>query len=80
MKLIKNYSDYLKEAHPAEYKAPKGSARDKKLKKAQELLKGSEADKKRAYELRDDMEKQVREKRRKKRKKLIVTGKHLTRS
>ena len=62
MKPIKNYSEYLKEAHPAEYKAPKGSARDKKLKKAQELLKGSEADKKKAYKLRDEMEAEEREK------------------
>jgi len=62
MKPIKNYIDYLKEAHPAEYKAPKGSVRDKKLRKAQELLKGSEADKKKAYELRDEMEEKEREK------------------
>jgi hypothetical protein len=62
MKPIKSYSEYLKEAHPAEYKAPKGSIRDKKLKKAQELLKGSEADKKKAYKLRDEMEAEEREK------------------
>ena len=69
MKLIKNYKTFLNEKHPDIYKAPKGSVRDKKLKLAQKLLKGSEADKKRAYELRDNMEKQVRKKRRKKRKK-----------
>ena len=62
MEKIKNYKDFLKESHPSEYKAPKGSARDKKLNKAQELLKGSEADKKKAYELRDEMEEKEREK------------------
>ena len=62
MKPIKNYKDFLKESHPSEYKAPKGSARDKKLRKAQELLKGSEADKKKAYKLRDEMEEKEREK------------------
>lgn len=62
MKPIKNYKDFLKESHPNEYKAPRGSARDKKLRKAQELLKGSEADKKKAYELRDKMEEKEREK------------------
>ena len=60
MRPIKNYSEYLKEAHPAEYKAPKGSTRDKKLRKAQELLKGSKADKKKAYEIRDKMEAEER--------------------
>ena len=62
MKPIKNYKDFLKESHPSEYKAPKGSTRDKKLRKAQELLKGSEADKKKAYKLRDEMEETAREK------------------
>ena len=62
MEKIKNYKDFLKESHPSEYKAPKGSARDKKLNKAQELLKGSEADKKKAYKLRDEMEEKEREK------------------
>lgn len=56
MKPIKSYSEYLKEAHPSIYKAPKGSSRAKKIEKAQELLKGSEADKKKAYKLRDEME------------------------
>ena len=54
--------DFLNEAHPGQYKAPKGSARDKKLKKAQKLLKGSESDKQKAYKLRDEMEKAEREK------------------
>jgi hypothetical protein len=62
MKLIKNYNEYLKENHPTEYKAPKGSPRDKKLRTAQKLLKGSEADKKKAYKLRDEMEAKEREK------------------
>ena len=62
MEKIKNYKDFLKESHPSEYKAPKGSARDKKLNKAHELLKGSEADKKKAYKLRDEMEEKEREK------------------
>ena len=62
MEKIKNYKDFLKESHPSEYKAPKGSARDKKLNKAQELLKGSEAYKKKAYKLRDEMEEKEREK------------------
>jgi len=56
MKTIKNYTDYLKEAHPAEYKAPKGSARDKILNKVKKLLKGSKEDKEKAYKLRDEME------------------------
>ena len=60
MGVIKNYSNYLKETHPVEYKAPKGSARDKKLNKVKKLLKGSEADKKKAYELRDEMEAEER--------------------
>lgn len=62
MKPIKNYKNFLKENHPVEYKAPKGSARDKKLRKAQELLKGDAADKKKAYEIRDEMEAEEREK------------------
>ncbi len=60
MERIKDYNEYLKEAHPSEYKAPKGSARDAKLNKAKKLLKGSEADKKKAYELRDKMEAEER--------------------
>ncbi len=62
MKPIKNYNEYLKEDHPTEYNAPKGSSRDKKLKEVQKLLKGSEADKKKAYKLRDEMEAKEREK------------------
>lgn len=62
MEPIKNYKDFVNESHPKQYRAPKGSARDKKLRKAQELLKGSESDKKKAYKLRDEMEKAEREK------------------
>jgi hypothetical protein len=51
-----------KSSHPTQYKAPEGSARDKKLRKAQELLKGSETDKKKAYKLRDEMEETERKK------------------
>tara|TARA_B100000963_G_C22632643_1_gene675789 strand:- start:1333 stop:2118 length:786 start_codon:yes stop_codon:yes gene_type:complete len=61
-KPIKSYTEYLKEEHPSEYKAPKGSKRDTLLKKVQKLLKGSEADKKKAYEIRDKMEADEREK------------------
>jgi hypothetical protein len=45
-------------AHPRQYKAPEGSARDKKLDKASELLKAGK--KQEAYRLRDEMEKKVR--------------------
>ena len=47
-------------ANPKQYKAPEGSARDKKLDKAKDLLKSG--DKTAAYKLRDDMEKAEREK------------------
>jgi hypothetical protein len=47
-------------AHPRKYKAPEGSSRDKKLDKAQDLLKSG--NKEEAYRLRDDMEKAEREK------------------
>jgi hypothetical protein len=47
-------------AHPRKYKAPEGSARDKKLDKAKDLLKSG--NKEEAYRLRDDMEKAEREK------------------
>jgi hypothetical protein len=47
-------------AHPRKYKAPEGSARDKKLDKAKELLKSG--NKEEAYRLRDNMEKAEREK------------------
>lgn len=60
MGYIKGYSEYLKESHPSEYKAPKGSSRDTKLKKAQDLLKKGK--KEEAYKLRDEMEKQERDK------------------
>ena len=47
-------------SHPRNYKAPEGSSRDKKLDRAQELLKSG--NKEEAYRLRDEMEKAVREK------------------
>ena len=47
-------------AHPRKYKAPEGSARDKKLDKAKELLKSG--NKEEVYRLRDNMEKAEREK------------------
>jgi len=47
-------------ANPANYKAPEGSSRDKKLDKAKDLLK--KGDKQAAYRLRDEMEKQERSK------------------
>lgn len=46
--------------HPRNYKAPEGSSRDKKLDRAQELLKSG--NKEEAYRLRDEMEKAEREK------------------
>jgi hypothetical protein len=47
-------------SHPRNYKAPEGSSRDKKLDRAQELLKSG--NKEEAYRLRDEMEKAEREK------------------
>lgn len=47
-----------KSSNPAQYKAPEGSARDKKLDRAKELLKKGK--KKEAYALRDKMEADVR--------------------
>lgn len=47
-------------ANPKNYKAPEGSARDKKLDKAKELIKSG--NKGEAYRLRDEMEKAEREK------------------
>lgn len=47
--------------HPRNYKAPEGSARDRKLDKAKALLKSG--NKEEAYRLRDEMEKAEREKR-----------------
>ena len=47
-------------ATPKNYKAPEGSARDKKLDKAKELIKSG--NKGEAYRLRDEMEKAEREK------------------
>jgi hypothetical protein len=49
-----------KGGNPKQYKAPEGSARDKKLDKAKELLKSG--DKEAAYRLRDEMEETEREK------------------
>jgi hypothetical protein len=48
------------EAHPKQYKAPEGSARDKKLDKAKSLLAAGK--KQEAYALRDEMEKKERAK------------------
>ena len=47
-----------KTAHPRQYNAPEGSARDKKLDKAKSLLKKGKE--KEAYSLRDKMEADVR--------------------
>jgi hypothetical protein len=47
-------------ANPRNYKAPEGSARDRKLDKAKELLKSGHDEE--AYRLRDEMEKAEREK------------------
>jgi len=58
--LIKSFSQFIIESssNPANYKAPEGSARDKKLDKVKELLKKGK--KKEAYALRDSMEATVR--------------------
>ena len=64
--MILNFKQYCileskkQKAHPRKYKAPEGSARDKKLDKAKELLKSG--NKEEAYQLRDEMEKAEREK------------------
>lgn len=59
---IFTYSQFLNEKkkseNPPHYKAPEGSARDKKLDRAKELLK--QGKKKEAYALRDKMEAAVR--------------------
>jgi hypothetical protein len=47
-------------ANPKNYKAPEGSARDKKLDKAKSLLRAGREQE--AYRLRDEMEKKVRNK------------------
>lgn len=61
-KYVFTYSQFLNEKknsdHPQNYKAPEGSARDKKLDRAKELLK--QGKKKEAYALRDKMEAGVR--------------------
>lgn len=59
--MILNFKEFcLLEAksNPAQYKAPEGSSRDKKLDKAKELLK--RGNKEEAYALRDEMEAKVR--------------------
>jgi hypothetical protein len=70
MKISKNesrvltYSQFINEKrqseNPPQYKAPEGSARDKKLDRAKALLK--QGKKQEAYALRDKMEAQVRKK------------------
>lgn len=59
---VLTYSQFLNEKrkslNPAQYKAPEGSARDKKLDAAKSLLKKGK--KEEAYALRDKMEAQVR--------------------
>jgi hypothetical protein len=62
---ILTFSQFVNErkkesANPAQYKAPEGSSRDKKLDRAKELLKSG--NKEEAYQLRDNMEKAEREK------------------
>jgi len=63
--LVFSFDQWLTEskkvsANPKQYKAPEGSARDKKLDKAKKLLKAGKAQD--AYQLRDEMEKKVRTK------------------
>lgn len=63
--LVFSFDQWLNEskkasANPKQYKAPKGSVRDKKLDKAKELLKAGREEE--AYQLRDEMEKKVRNK------------------
>lgn len=64
MNNILSYAQYLilesKKVHPKKYNAPEGSARDKKLDRATELIKSG--NKEEAYRLRDEMEKAEREK------------------
>lgn len=60
---VLSFDEYISESeNPSQYKAPEGSERDKKLDLVKKLLKGSEADKKRAYEIRDQMEEEERSK------------------
>jgi len=63
--MILNFNQYClleskKSAHPKKYKAPEGSSRDRKLDKAQSLLKTGK--KQEAYALRDQMEETERKK------------------
>ena len=60
---VLSFDEFVNETkNPAQYKAPEGSARDKKLDRAKKLLKGSEEEQAEAYRLRDEMEKAVRNK------------------
>ncbi len=63
--MILNFNQYClleskKSAHPKKYKAPEGISRDRKLDKAQSLLKTGK--KQEAYALRDQMEETERKK------------------
>lgn len=60
---ILSFDEYLFETqNPANYAAPEGSTRDKRLDKVKKLLKGDKANKKKAYMLRDKMEAKERNK------------------
>ena len=60
---VLTFDEYINETqNPAQYDAPEGSVRDKKLDKAKKLLKGSKEDKEKAYRLRDKMEAKERNK------------------
>jgi hypothetical protein len=54
---VLTFDEFINETqNPAQYSAPKGSERDKKLDRAKRLLKGSKAAREKAYRLRDKME------------------------
>jgi hypothetical protein len=60
---VLKFDEFINETqNPAQYDAPEGSTRDKKLDKAKKLLKGSKEDKEKAYRLRDKMEAKERNK------------------
>lgn len=60
---VLTFDQYINETeNPAQYQAPEGSSRDKKLDKAKKLLKGDKEDKEKAYRLRDKMEAKERNK------------------
>jgi hypothetical protein len=60
---VLSFDEFVNETkNPAQYKAPEGSSRDKKLDMAKKLLKGNESDKEMAYRLRDEMEEGERNK------------------